>query len=264
MGKLLFLTLFIFSSISLHAYQKKIVLGSFSAEYRAQKMIKSLPKRTPTLYEMSQKYDFVFNVKEAGKYYILVAEVFDSPKVLLTVLKEARKRFPGAYPNESTMQTKTKVEPVVSKKAIEKTEPVIAQEKSVEDEQEVLEVKEVNTEIVDVEMQVIKKKEPLVLAIASKDIEKINEIVKTEENLTKVDIIVPNKQEIKTVQKIESASEPLAEPKEEVKEEVKKQVIKDTTESEESFFHWSYILILLLLGAGTHYFIKFKRIYDEY
>jgi hypothetical protein len=30
------------------------------------------------------------------------------------------------------------------------------------------------------------------------------------------------------------------------------------------YFHWSYIVILIFLGVLIHYYIKFKRIYDEY
>ncbi|MDQ7059923.1 MAG: hypothetical protein Q9M43_01805 [Sulfurimonas sp.] len=116
MQRILYLLLLTAFSFSLEAYSKKIILASFSTEQRADAMIASLPQRSPSLYKLSQKYDFDIKIRVSGKYYILVAEVFRDKKVLDTAFKSVKKRFKGSYiTNYKEIET-LKVEKKVEKK----------------------------------------------------------------------------------------------------------------------------------------------------
>ncbi|MDQ7044998.1 MAG: hypothetical protein Q9M32_03675 [Sulfurimonas sp.] len=204
MQRILYLLLLTAFSFSLEAYSKKIILASFSTEQRADAMIASLPQRSPSLYKLSQKYDFDIKIRVSGKYYILVAEVFRDKKVLDTAFKSVKKRFKGSYiTNYKEIET-LKVEKKVEKKVVKK--------------EIILEIQKVIPKI----------------KIMPKEITKEKEIV---ENIK-------------------------VEPSDSMSRTKEKALM--FYEEYKTYFSWYYIVIFFILSILAYYYIKFKRIYDEY
>ncbi len=226
MNKLIFLIIFIFSSISLQAYSKNIVMAALDTEKRALGMIKGIPKESPSIYLLSKKYNFSFSVKKLGKYYLVLAGVFHNRKEIVIALKKVRKSYHGAYP---AIATKIKEEVAV------------------------------------------KKIKPIIVEVVDKNIRKVV-VKKVQLKSKKQDIIVKEKVDIKSqIEKVEISKENTVVTKElkdiakqETKEQKKKAESKIKEVESESSFHWSYIALLILFGIFIYYFIKFKRIYDEY
>ncbi|MFT5661507.1 MAG: hypothetical protein ACI9TV_002153 [Sulfurimonas sp.] len=224
---LLLFLLFSFTSLSLHAYSKRIILISLSTQEGADAVIKELPTHSPTLYALALEYNFKIKLNKSGKYYIVSAEVFTDKKVLNIALKKIRKRFKGAYVGNYKYPKVIKKIPVVKKKIPKKIEQ---------------KVKELKKEIVIVEK-------------------------------------IPKKIQVKKIQKVETKKVERTE-KIEVKEviledeqEVLKQNIQTNKEDDSSnkiisifitYFEWSYLVIFILAMIMLKYYIKFKRIYDEY
>lgn len=228
MHKLLFVFLILFISISLEAYAKRIIFISLSTQERADAMMKKLPASHPSLFALAKKHDFQIKLKDSGKYYILVAEVFTDEEVLNTALKEIRKSFKGAYassykyPKKEVKKLIPEVKaviPEVKREALKPTVEIVQKPKQVfvQKEVEIQKVLEI-------------KKQPEI------KIESIKEVVKKVEK-----VIVP-----KTVEK-----------KEEKKEETTQTFL-------EKYFEWTYVILLILGLVIIRYYIKFKRIYDEY
>lgn len=236
MRTLFFIFFFILTSLSLEAYSKKIIMASFSTQERANKMMAELPTRSPTLYKLSKKYGFAIKMRESGKYYVLVAEVFTDRAVLNKALKSVRKIFKGSYVgNYKVVKSVPKTaKPVLIKKEVPKLEekfsvevpPVVKEVKKVED----IEIKETS-----LEPKIIQKK--------------IKEEVKT--------LVISNV----TVKENETSQ---------IQEQFLKQVNRTLEEIKpllllaEEYFQWYYLVLLFLLSTFTFYYIKFKKIYDEY
>ena len=216
MKNILLLFLFVVLSSNLSAYSKKIILASFATHDRAQKMKNSLPERTPTLYNMTKRYDFGFVVRKAGKYYMLSAEVFTNEKALSIVYKEAKKRFKGSYFNDQTSALKKK-----KQQSFEVEAPKV----------EILAPKE---------MIVIRRQFKKHVEVVEQNSSKIEEKNDTIAVVEKNDTIV-------VVEKIKP--------------------VQITIKKESSFldfFHWSYLVLIIIGVLLIYYFIKFKKIYDEY
>ncbi|WP_455757827.1 hypothetical protein [Sulfurimonas sp.] len=252
MNRFLLILLFIFFTVDLSAYSKKIILASFSSQERAQKMKDSLPQRTPTLYKMTKKYDFKFVIRKSGKYHMLSAEVFTRSKALDIVFKEAKKRFRGAYYNNQTSSLEAKKEVIeveaVKVETVEK-DKIIVQRKIKTD---------LNTTLVENNTTAIEDKN---ITLVKKEI-----VTVEDKNITlakKETVTIEDKNT--TVLKVEKV-EP-AKPQEKPIIKRKALITKDSVKDESSiwdYFHWSYLIMLIIAGILTHYFIKFKKIYDEY
>ncbi len=201
------------------------------------KMIKRIPQNSPSIYKLSKKYNFSFSVKKLGKHYLVLAGVFHNRKEIVIVLKKVRKGYPGAYPAIATKIKKEvvvkKIKPTIKKVAVKKNKPIIiAVDKNIS-------------------KIVVKKTQ---LKDKTKDII-VKEKVDIKLQIEKVEITKKNTVVIKELKSI---------VKEEPKIEKKKVESKIKEVESESSFHWSYIALLILFGIFIYYFIKFKRIYDEY
>jgi len=235
MNKIFLLLAFIVLTSSLQAYSKKIVMATFSNKENATKMIESLPEVAPSVYKLSKKHKFIFKTRKSGKYYILIAEKFTDKKVLNTTLKKIKRAFKGAYSNNYTPPKELeKPKAVKPKKVI-----VVKKEK-----------------IKQAIVKKIVKKEKTPKAIVKKVVkpEKI-ELVKKENIAEKpiVKKVIPVKKEIIKPKK-ELVKE---EPKNSSQLETAKQIFAD-------YFQWWYAVLLIIAGVLTYYYIKFKKIYDEY
>jgi len=219
MNKLFLLLILLLASISLEAYTKRVILVSFSTQERAETMMKKLPILSPSLYALAKKHNFNIRLKKSGKYYIIVAEVFENRGVLNEALKKIKKRFKGAYVSNYTYPKKEKIKEIleiVPKPKVLPKVQVVEKPKAVF----VLKEPEVKREVLSIVVKEIEKK-----------IEKVDEIV--------VPKIIENKAQ-----------------REAEKEDIVETFLK--------YFEWSYIIIILLSFVGIRYYIKFKRIYDEY
>lgn len=234
MIKLLFILSFLFLSVTLNAYSKKIIFATYSTEDRALRMMKSLPKIIPNMNELSKQHDFKFKARASGKYFILVAEVFKDEKSLRAVYKVVKKNFSDAHiSNYTPPQTNSKkIEKKIEKKVKQKEKVVV---KKIE------KVKE------------IKKEEA-----KKEELKKPTEIIKQDEQ-NKTKELNTTFQLVKTQPKVELV-------------EVKKESLSTTTSNPvlmlvgffREFFHWSYIVIILLIGVGVHYYSKYKRMDDVF
>ena len=244
MNKLLFLLIFIFSSVSLHAYAKRVILASYSTKDRAESMLKTLPTLSPTLYKLAMQHDFDVKIKESGKYYILFAEVFRDREVLNTALKKIRKSFPGAYVSSYQYPEVEEVKKVVPKKKTNIVKPKEVTEKKAL----VSELENKQTLKENVKPAIIIKKETPKPKLQMQEQKKIVLDVK------------PSVSQEKSLLK---------------KETVKAVVLKTAEKTQETaldrtkhifldYFEWSYLVILVIGLVILRYYIKFKKIYDEY
>lgn len=207
MGRLFLLLFFIFWSVNLSAYSKKIIMASFTTKERAQTMVNSLSTENSSLYKLSKEHKFAFNIRKSGKYYMLVAEIFTDKKVLKTSLKKIKKRFKGAYSNNYNP-------PKVSQ-----TTEVKKVKKNVEVEKKVKKVKSIDKNIT--------KKTPIPVLEKKVKIEEVQEpkLEEKTQNIVNVNGLI---------------------------------------DAFNKYFQWSYIVMLILAGVILNYYIKFKKIYDEY
>ena len=197
MGRLFLLLFFIFWSVNLSAYSKKIIMASFTTKERAQTMVNSLSTENSSLYKLSKEHKFAFNIRKSGKYYMLVAEIFTDKKVLKTSLKKIKKRFKGAYSNNYNP-------------------PKVSQ---------------------------------------TTEVKKVKKVKSIDKNITKKTPIPVLEKKVK----IEKVQEP--------KLEEKTQNIVNVNgliDAFNKYFQWSYVVMLILAGVILNYYIKFKKIYDEY
>ena len=229
MYRLLFLSFFIFMSVSLEAYSKRIILISFSTKERADSMMKELPALSPSLYTLAKKHNFEIKLKKSGKYYILIAEVFKDKKVLNTALKKIRKRFKGAY--VSTYKYSSKKVPKVEKKVIK------VEEKTT--------IKEIAKDVVEVKVATPVEIPPVLIQKVVPEAIKVEPKIETIE--TKVKEILPK-----------VSTEVL------IKEVEKETIFDKILRIFQKNFEYSHIIILILAILVLRYYLEFKRIYDEY
>lgn len=226
MNKVFLLFFLVVFTVSLEAYSKKVILASFSTETRAQKMINELPKVSPSVISLAKKYNFKLKIRKSGKYYILVAEVFNDKKVLKTSLKEIRRRFKGAYvgnykPSDSTAQTKvqTKIEKapkLLSHKKRQETTNIALENKPKAKEKK---IEVVQKEILESKTQIIEKEvnqDSYIKSSFDKQLERFQD-----QFLIAWDIF-------------------------------------------KTYFEWTYFILFIVFIVFVRYYIKFKRIYDEY
>jgi len=262
---------------------KKITFGTFKNRYGAQKRLKDIlnSSRYEKLRKLSKDNNFVIDMRKLGDFYILAVEPIWGKDLINKVVKEVKRDFPGAFISDTSkneFMVDVEVENEIStltlkedEKILEKsTKPVEVQESfSVEVVDEKLQnIVEVDKafESVDNEMaqeeknETATEKEMSVEEDISKEIENVSESVV----IDTVDAIQSNNDE---------SSENIVEYKpvetstiEVIQKEISK-LFSRTTE------HWiwrelpsylGYLFLIVLLSVGAYYFVKFKKIYDEY
>ncbi len=229
MNRVFLLLFFLVITVSLEAYSKKVILASFSTEQRAQNMLKELPKLSPTVFTLSKKYHFELKIRKSGKYHILVAEVFHNKKVLETFLKQIRKRFKGAYVSNHTLKIKKK-----KPKSIEK--PKVIEEKIIIEKPKL--PKKI---IIQKKLEVVKQKKTL--QVPEVKVKK-ETIVKEEEIQNNDYSVVITQLELQT-QRFQTQTAPVV-------------------DFFQKYFDWMYFILFIAVSMFVHFYIKFKRIYDEY
>jgi len=216
-------------SSSAWGYSKKIIFSSFSAKQSAEKSLSRFLKSTKSakLNSLAKKNNFEVYIRQSGKYYIIVAEPIRDKKLLLKTLKIVKKSYKQAYANNYTPPEI--VEKIPKEVVVKKT-----QELNVSEEKVIIAVEEKKTEEVK-EVEV-----PLHPVVETKTMD----INTTDVNMTKQESVVET---------LESNIS------------VKKEIETLYTEDKPDLgliFKW--VLLFVVLSVMIFYFIKFKRIYDEY
>jgi len=198
--KIFFILLAVFLlTSSLQAYSKKIVIGAFSSEKNANKLLNKLPSEIAEYKELKKIFDkngASVKVHHTGKYYLLLVEVFSNKATLKKSLKIIKKKFKHAYIANATLK----------KEVVQKDKKIA---------------------------KVVEK-----VKINKKEIKKIQEVPKIKKELPK---IIQNKQENEILK-----------------------VMEDKFKSIKEFVDFTFLIIFILFMMFAFYFVKFKKIYDEY
>jgi len=248
MKKILFLILILSLTTLLQAYSKKIIFVSFSSEKRALNSLNLFKKSSnyKKLDKLAKENDFKIYTRASGKYYIVVAEPLLLRSVGVQAYKLIKKSYKHAYPA-----------PYV---------PLVVEEKIV--------VKEKIKEKPKPKKEVVKVVQKQKMPTIPKDINKTKEVVKPV---------------IKEIDKEEAKEKSVAQREiiideminkgdklEDLNLELKEFVLKIVTNIMDNFNNisldfnldnWSilkYLSIFFVLLILLYYYIKFKRIYDEY
>lgn len=219
-----FLLFFIMVNVSLEAYSKKVILGSFLTQERAHNEMKKFSKTSPIVVSLSKNNNFDLKVRKSGKYYIVVAEVFHDRKVLNAFLREIRKTSKGSYVSNHTVAKKT---------IVKKPQEIVLKE--IPEEVSKIEVAEMK------ESKIETKQKP-----------------KTEEKKHEIP-----KETIEAKKKILTQNQVIQSPIEKQMQRTSEQfsVVFDIFKE---YFQWTYVISFIIFVVFTYYYIKFKRIYDEY
>ncbi len=231
MKNIVLLTLFLLlTSSTLSAYSKKIIFSAFSNEKNANTSLEDFKKTSQftRLNQLSRENNFKVYVRDSGKYFVVVAEPIYNKKVGIESFNLVKSNYKSAY-------TRVYEKLFLEKKVVEKK---IIETKIVK----VVEIK-----------KIIEKKEEL-----KKD---INETILPVTSIVK---------------EINSTKEIVKEVKKEILE-IKNQEVKVETSPEKMIVYkkvddkiidvWSvvrYVVIFFFLFVVTFYYIKFKRLYEEY
>ncbi len=225
---ILWFMMLILLSSSAQAYSKKIIFSSFSDKISAQKSLDSFmsnSKKSKTLSKLAEDNEFKVFVRQSGKYHIIVAEPIKNRTILKQTLKIVKSKYKQAYPNN---YTPPKVPIAKPKKA---------------------QIQELNTSK---KLQEVKVSHPVV-----------KEIV-LDVNKTKEEESVKVIQETNTTLEAKEINTTIVEENSTVTTPVTEIIVpaKEVELDIEAILKW--MLFVLILSVMTFYFIKFKRIYDEY
>ena len=233
------LILLLILSSSAWGYSKKIIFSSFSDKQSAEKSLDkflSTPQKSQKLMALAKNNEFQVHIRESGKYYIMVAEPIRDKTLLSKTIKIVKKSYKQAYANNYT-PPKVPVE-------VPKVEaPKVAVEKT----QEVNVSKAVVTPVVEKE----KLKEKL--------IEEVEKVEKVEVEIPLEPVVEIKTTDVNIITKESTAA--TQENNVSVKKEFK------TLEKEEEIdvtLVIKWLLLFVVLGVLLFYFMKFKRVYDEY
>lgn len=225
--------LFIILNSSLQAYSKKIILSTFSTQEKAQKRLKSFEKsgrKYSELIKLAKKNSFKIYVRESGKYHIIVVEPILNKNVLNKAIKIAKLNFKHAYANSYTPPT---IEDKHKSKDVQKKSMPIAIEK------EAIELntsKEISTTL----KEEVALQHPVVQDVGM-DVNKTEQEPMIRLSEEKNTTIVESKEILELVE----------------------EVVKESKELDIGMI-LKWILFLVIISTASYYFIKFKRIYDEY
>ena len=212
-------------------------------------------------------------MRKLGDFYILTLEPLQGRDIINKAFKEIKGDFPGAFistTSKDEIEIETEVSTEVSHVDIEESqedEKMLEKSAELEKSSDAIEVEEsFSVEVVDEKLQNIAKQENI-----SKVSNEKKEVVKKDTNVPepKKDLQTPILVDNKDI----TDSTDIEEYKPLTKSSMK--VIK--TELEEKFNqatnHWllkelpsylGYLFLIALLSAGAYYFVKFKKVYDEY
>ncbi len=224
-----FLLIFVLSD-SLLAYSKKIIFSSFETQQKAQKYFdafESKGKKYDALLKLAKEKDFKVYVRKSGRYHIIVAEPFTDKNTLYRVMKIAKMNFTHPYVNKYSSPKKVQA---IQEKPV-KIEPVV--------------------------------------------IEKIDENVTNESNATKInkrslefqEIVVkrPIIEELESNETIQELKPPVTQERVLESNATESQVVAPQESQElDLWMLFKWLLLFVVVGTMIFYFIKFKRIYDEY
>lgn len=231
----LFVLIFLLSS-SLYGYSKKIIFSAFSNMQNAQRSLQGFKETNSyqKLDALAKANDFTIHARVSGRYYIVVAEPFFSESTAQEAFRIGKKEYRNAYMN-------TYEPPEEPKKKLVK-EPLI---------KKVPEIKKPDKPVK------IDKEESVVVQEIKKSIkiQKPQEIKNIEKNETKVVV-----KELKTVETEKTEIEKIVEEHNKTNNSLEK--------TKEFAFNildiLLYLFLAIILGVIIFYFIKFKRVYDEY
>ena len=113
--KILFIiTITLLTSLSLHGYSKKIILGSFGGinQHSVANVLLDEIEHSPRYAEyrkLAKENGFKANLRQSGEYYILVVEPIKSKTILKQVMKQLKPRFYKAFANNYKKPSKSRI-----------------------------------------------------------------------------------------------------------------------------------------------------------
>ena len=226
------LILILILSSSAWGYSKKIIFSSFSSKQNAEKALENFlntPKKSQKLITLAEKNEFKVHIRQSGKYYIMVAEPITNKILLSKTIKIVKKSYKQAYANKYTPPIV--ITEVPDELLLEKTQELnvsVAKEKIIQKK-----AQEVVKEVQEVEVPLHPSFDSSTLDVNTADINRTKNETFTEPLESNVSV---NK-EIETLYKEDKIDLEL--------------LIK-------------WLLLFVVVSVIIFYFIKFKRIYDEY
>jgi len=102
----IFFSLFILNTY-LNAYSTRIVIGTFTSESNAKRLVKKLPTLISNYNELEQllkKDNITVHIRKVNGYKLVVAEVFSNEQRAKKALKIIKKRLTYAYLNDVPLE----------------------------------------------------------------------------------------------------------------------------------------------------------------
>ena len=194
--KILLITL-LFSTILQAEYLRTIRIGAFESENVTKEEMRKLEQFVQSkknITDLQKVWDFEFQYKQSGGYYIVIAEPLRDREVLQEVIDTLRLAYPDAYP------TRLKSAPPFKKKALPKKSVVIEEEKVIP--QEIFETEVISQDVVSPKEEtkvVVEEKNDTIIPTSVVE-EEISPVV--EKELAKTELIVEeNEQKVATKEK---------------------------------------------------------------
>ncbi len=256
MKKISLLMILMLLSTTLYGYSKKIILQSFSKEENAKKSLSNYMKNDnyEKLDGLAKENDFKVYVRKSGKYYIVVIEAIYSKKLLAEVSKIVKQNYKHAY-TSSYSPSKTSKKSQVEKKITQKAtivKPIL--KITTQEDKKITKVKKVDIVEKEKEVDIVAKQDKKIEV--KKDKEKVYLV--QDEKIKDLEIKKPK--EIKKSQDVQGY----------IYSELD-EMLKTIKEKAENFISSisivdmiKYGILFIILSMIIFYFIKFKRIYDEY
>ncbi|MCX6052004.1 MAG: hypothetical protein NTZ60_05770 [Campylobacterales bacterium] len=277
-------------------YPKKILMGTFSSQIGADKVLQEFKKDASyeELFSLSKEKSFVIHVRPLGTHHILTAEPFKEQSTFENAMKLVKSKFKEAYgtgADAAYMQT----DEIVEKNETLVIAPIKKEEtKKVDTNKTQLAYEPVikaQAKKVDTNISASKKEIIIDQMLIKPTMEEKNTTIKetnTTGSITQPLVEDNNSQalvmptvEIEKVQEVKIEKETFVDTifklfhSKQQDEAVQNPSKKETSlapeeiirERDDSFSIMDYILFLLfaaLMGAAVHYGLKFKKIYDEY
>ena len=255
--KILSLLIYLFLASSLlEGYSKKIILGTYSKKSNADRELSKLKSKIPEykkLHQLSKENDFDIYVRPYGKYHIVVVEPIKNKKVLFTSLNIIKKGFKGAFVSDAseiekksyTKSSLKRATEIKEKKALLQSKPEVV---SVQESRDSLAAADKSKDSIEESIEVKTEAEQNMPALMGGEV-KNDKNASTAEQETQPSItpLVPSKV---TQSRLDEAEKEPETP--------------SLTEVISRHFHWSYIILIIILGVMAYYLIKFKKIYDQY
>lgn len=250
--KIFLAVLYIFLASSLlQGYSKKIVLGTFANKANADRQYEKLNLIIPQyklLQELAEVNGFDVHVRPFGKYHIVVVEPIKNSGVLNESLQIVRGGFKKALVSDTEPATPSKLK---QEPRAELPQPV----KDVKKEfpKAILEPKkELPMPILEMKKEDVATTENMPAAIPSVEMKDLGQKQPPQNNL---------KEEIK---ELSGQKAPLPTEKGALKGTEENCPPPTLGEVISEYFNWTYLLFIIILAVGAYYFLKLKKVYDQY